>query len=221
MADTVRTWCVERFSTYILIAGIGLGCVLRFVWLGAQSLWVDELLTVKNAHIGEPGIFSHIAHNLQGPAVSLFTHYWGALGTGEVMLRLPFAVVGALTVPAIYALAREFDDKWTSLHTAFLLALSPVHIWYSQEVRGYAPVVLFSVLATYFLIKWVREKRVSSLALYAICLFGGLVANLSMAFIAMAHYHLKQEKERASWLHSNTIISIEHHWETCQIPWGS
>lgn len=187
MAATARTRGVERLSTYILIAGIVSGAVLRFVALGAQSLWVDELLTIKNAHIGEPGIFSYIAHNLQGPAASLLVHYLGALGKSEILLRLPFAVAGALGLPAIYILAREFNGRWSSLHTTLLLALSPIHIWYSQEVRGYAFVVLFSVLATYFLIRWTRERRATSLALYAACLFAGLVMNLSMAFVGMAH----------------------------------
>ena len=187
MAVKARTRGAERLSAYILIAGIVLGAVLRFVALGAQSLWVDELLTIKNAHIGEPGVFSHIVHNLQGPAASLLVHYVGALGKSEILLRLPFAVAGALCIPAIYLVARQFNERWSSLHTTFLLALSPIYIWYSQEVRGYVFVVLFSVLATYFLIRWTRERRTLSLALYGACLFAGLVMNLSMAFVGMAH----------------------------------
>jgi mannosyltransferase len=187
LAEAARTGSAERYLSYILLVGIGLGLVLRFLALGAQSLWVDELLTISNAHIGEPGILSYIAHNLQGPAVSLLAHYWAVLGTSETALRLPFAVAGALTIPAIYLLARDLTDRWTSLHTAFLLALSPIHLWYSQEIRGYAFVVLFSVLSTHFLMVYIRERRASALALYGACLFAGLVSNLSMAFVAVAH----------------------------------
>jgi mannosyltransferase len=187
LRKTVRTRSAERFLSYILVAGIGLGIVLRFVYLGGQSLWVDELLTIKNAHIGEPGILSWVAHNLQGPAVSLLVHFWARLGMNEVMLRLPFAAAGAFTVPAVYVLAREFTDPWTSVHTAFLAALSPILIWYSQEVRGYAFVILFAALSTYFLAKWVRGRRPSSIALYSVCLFAGLVSNLSMAFMVPVH----------------------------------
>lgn len=198
MVSTARTRSVGRSLSYILIVGIGLGFVLRFVALGAHSLWVDELLTIKNAHIGEPGIFSYIAHNLQGPAVSLLTHYWGGLSTAEAVLRLPFAVAGALAIPAIYMLARALTDSWTALYTAFLLALSPIHIWYSQEVRGYAFVILFSVLATYFFVTWLKGGRPSRLALYALCLFAGLVSNLSMAFLALAHFiYLLVRRKRA------------------------
>ena len=169
MLETARTRSAERVLAYILVAGIGLGFVLRFIALGAQSLWVDELLTIKNAHIGEPGIFSYILHNLQGPAVSLLTHYWASAGTSEAWLRLPFALAGAATIPAVYLLARRLTDSWTSLHTAFLLALSPIHIWYSQEVRGYGLVVLFSVLSTYLLVKWLKSGRGHLIALYGLC----------------------------------------------------
>ncbi len=188
MAKSTRAWSVEASLSYILVAGIALGFLLRFVALGAHSLWVDELLTIKNAHIGEPGVFSYITHNLQGPAVSLLTHFWAGLGTSEAMLRLPFAVAGALTVPALYLLARDLTGSWTALHTTFLMALSPIHIWYSQEVRGYAFVVLFSVLATYALVRWLKAGRGRTLALYGVCVFGGLVSNLSMAFLVVAHF---------------------------------
>jgi len=187
LADEARTKSAERYLRYALFAGIGLGAVLRFVSLAGKSLWVDELLTIVNAHLGEPGIFSYVLHNLQGPAVSLFIHFWARLGTTETLLRLPFAVVGVLAIPAMYALAREMSDGWTSLHTAFLLALSPVHIWYSQEVRGYAFVVLFSILSTCFFFKWVRKGNRSDIALYAVSVFAGLVSNLSMAFVVGAH----------------------------------
>lgn len=186
------TQAAERLRTagymgYVLVAGIAVGAVLRFVNLGGQSLWVDELLTIKNAHVGEPGILSWIVHNLQGPAVSLMTHYMAKLSLSEVVLRLPFAIAGVITIPAVYLLSRELSDSWTALHTAFLAALSPVLIWYSQEVRGYAFVILFSVLATYYLIRYARLEEPRHLVVYAVFLFAGLVSNLTMALLGAVH----------------------------------
>ena len=177
-----------RYLTYLMMAGIGAGMVLRFVNLGGQSLWVDELITIKNSHVGEPGILTWVLHNLQGPMVSLLTHYVAELSLSEVALRLPSAVAGVLTVPAMYFLCRELMDRWTSVHTVFLLALSPIHIWYSQELRGYAFVILFSVLSTYFLIRWTKRRTPRDVIFYAVFLFAGLVSNLSMAFLAAVHF---------------------------------
>ena len=213
MEQSAKTRGAERSLYYVLMAGIILGFTLRFVGLGVHSLWVDELLTLKNAHIGEPGILSWVKQNLQGPAISLMMHYWAGLGTTEVVLRLPFAVAGALTIPATYLLVRELAGRWTGLSTAFLLALSPIHIWYSQEIRGYAFVMLFSVLATYFFVEWRKEGSPRSLALYALMVFGGLLCNLSMAFLALVHFlylllRRRRPREIAWWLAAMCVVLI-------------
>ena len=179
---------VESYLKLCLIAAIAFGVVLRFVHLGKQSLWVDEMLTILNGHIGSPISISDVFRNLQGPMVSLMVHFWGALGTGDAFLRIPFAVTGAVTVFAIYALARNLTGSWAALHTAFFASLSPVLIWYSQEVRGYAFVVLFAVLMTYSLTRWIEKPAGRNLVLYGVFLFAALVSNLSAVFVAAAHF---------------------------------
>jgi mannosyltransferase len=172
---------------YLLLAGVAIGLALRFVRLGGQSLWVDEIITLKNAHIGEGGVASGFFSTLQGPLVGLIVHFWGLLGSGDGFLRLPFAFAGALTVIAIYLLARSLCESWTTLHTVFVTSLSPILIWYSQEIRGYAFVVLFSILASYFFIQWLARPTTRNGFYYGLFLFAGLVSNLSAVFIAAAH----------------------------------
>lgn len=170
-----------------LVAAVGAGIALRFVRLGGQSLWVDEAITLKNSYIGEGGIVSHFFNTLQGPLVSLLMHFWGSLSTNDAFMRIPFAVAGALSVAALYLLARSVYDSWASLHTVFLAALSPILIWYSQEIRGYSFVVLFAILATYFFIQWLSRPTPRNGLFYGIFLFAGLVSNLSAGFVAASH----------------------------------
>lgn len=184
IAGTRRSEAPLRF---FLVAAIGAGIALRFVCLGGQSLWVDEAITLENSHIGEGGILSSFFHTLQGPLVSLLMHFWGAISTNDAFLRIPFAVAGALSVGALYLLARAVYDSWASLNTAFLAALSPILIWYSQEVRGYSFVVLFAILATYFFIQWLARPTPRNGLFYGIFLFAGLVSNLSAGFVAVSH----------------------------------
>jgi 4-amino-4-deoxy-L-arabinose transferase-like glycosyltransferase len=172
---------------YLLLVGVAAGLVLRFFRLGSQSLWVDEIITLKNSHIGAPGILSSFFSTLQGPLVSLVVHFWAALSTADAFLRIPFAVAGALTVGAIYLLARALMDQWTARHTAFVVSLSPVLVWYSQEIRGYSFVVLFSVLMTYFFVQWLARPTSRNASFYGLMVFAGLVSNLSAAFVAASH----------------------------------
>jgi mannosyltransferase len=171
---------------YFLLVGIAAGLVLRFVRLGGQSLWVDEIITLKNSHLGG-GMLSSFFTTLQGPLVSLVMHFWGALSTGDAFLRIPFAVAGALTVAAAYLLAKSLCDAWTARHTLFVVSLSPMLIWYSQEIRGYSFVVLFSVLMTYFFVQWLARPTSRNAFFYGLMIFAGLISNLSAAFVALSH----------------------------------
>ena len=50
-------------------------------------------------------------------------------------------------IPALYQLGRELYDRRTGLIAAAFGAVSPLLVWYSQEVRMYAFVTLFGLLA--------------------------------------------------------------------------
>ncbi|MFH1313603.1 MAG: glycosyltransferase family 39 protein [Candidatus Eisenbacteria bacterium] len=179
---------VEAPLKVFLAASVVIGVVLRYVHLGGQSLWVDEMLTIVNSHIGTAMSASDVFRNLQGPLISLMMHVWGAIGSGEAFLRLPFALAGGLTVVAVFYLARYLTGTWAALHTTFFVAISPMLLWYSQEVRGYVFVVLFGVLMTYFLVRWMARPSARDIVLYGVFLFAALVSNLSAAFIAFAHF---------------------------------
>jgi mannosyltransferase len=179
---------VEAPLRLFIVAAIAVGVVLRYVHLGRQSLWVDEMLTIMNSHIGSPMSATDVARNLQGPLVSLMMHGWGSMGSGEAFLRLPFAVAGTLTVVSVFFLARYLMGTWGSLHTTFFVSISPILIWYSQEIRGYAFVILFTVLMTYFLVRWLARPTARDLILYGVFLLAALLSNLSAAFVAVAHF---------------------------------
>jgi mannosyltransferase len=171
-----------------LLSAIAVGLALRFVSLGGQSLWVDEMLTLSNAHIGRSLKASDIFGNLQGPAVSLLMHGWASVSSSEAYLRIPFAAAGAITVIAGFFMARLAAGFWTALNTAFFLALSPVLLWYSQEIRGYVFVLLFTVLMTHFLLRWANRREGRNLIWYGVFAFAALVSNLSAVFILAAHF---------------------------------
>ena len=70
------------------------------------------------------------------------------LGTDEVGMRLLPAVCGILTVPAAYAAAAIAASRRVGLATAALVAVNPFLVWYSQEARAYAPMILFLAVST-------------------------------------------------------------------------
>lgn len=179
---------IRRSLKSILIIGSGLGIILRFVALGRQSLWVDEMLTLINAHISSRFEYVHFFRNLQGPAISAMMHPWGRISMDEAFLRLPFAVIGSLAVLAFYKLSRLLQASREALHSTFLFSLSPILIWYSQEIRGYIAAVALTILMTHFLLIWSRHPRRKTLLLYGVCTLGALLSNLTASFVVAAHF---------------------------------
>ncbi len=95
-------------------------------------------------------------------------------GVSTWSLRLPVALLGSLTILAIYFLVEElFADKKISLATALLLALSFFHIAGSRNV--YEPVagLLFSILSLTFFLK--SRKNLLYILPTAICVIAGLL----------------------------------------------
>jgi len=65
-------------------------------------------------------------------------------------VRLPFAIAGALCVPAIYLLGRDLAGLRVGLVAALLFALSPFAVFHSQDAHPYAPLLLFTTLQVLF-----------------------------------------------------------------------
>ena len=187
MRYIIGTTSRRSLLTAFLLIAVCAGLAVRFLDLGGKSFWTDEMLTIDNALIGEAMPRAHLFGMLQGPLMSLLVRLLGAVSMAEGFLRLPFALAGCLTVLAMYILTRFLKGPWVALNTAFFISLSPMLVWYSQEVRGYVFVVLFTVLMTYYLVRWVETPRTRYLFYYGLCLFAGLLSNLAAAFVVMVH----------------------------------
>ena len=126
------------------------GAMLRLYRIGSNSLWVDEFATLK---IVRPP-FAEIARAAAEVSFCPPLHFWlvhgvvALLGVSETSLRLVSAVAGALTIPVAWLLIRELTrSRSIALLGAALLAVNPLHIWYSQEARAYALLVLMGTAA--------------------------------------------------------------------------
>lgn len=125
-----------------------LATVLRLFRLGYQSLWFDEAFSWAVSLVSlKLSLQALLADGGNLPFYYLLLRAWLNLGQGEIMLRFPSAAFGILSVPLIYQVARLAFDQRVALLSASFLALSPFHIWYSQEARMYS-LVMFSALGS-------------------------------------------------------------------------
>ncbi len=167
-----------------------LALALRLFRLGHQSLWVDELftLTVATPKPGYP-IYQLLAYNVHGPLHTFVVYLMRLAGENEAWLRLPSALAGAATPALLHAWARRRLDESVARVSAVVLALHPLHVWYSQELRNYAFLVALGVGAMVAFDRLcdaaARGERFRPLR-YAATLAGALLSNFSAAFLAAA-----------------------------------
>jgi hypothetical protein len=97
------------------------------------------------------------------------------LGTSFVALKTASLLPAILTVAALYPLARLMFGIPTAFAATFLLAVSRWHITMSRWGWNEVAPLLFMILALYFVLRAVRDRRASDYAL------GGL-------FLGLGHY---------------------------------
>ncbi|MGD9148398.1 MAG: glycosyltransferase family 39 protein, partial [Anaerolineae bacterium] len=128
---------------------------LRLVRLSFQPLWWDEGWSLFFATIDPGSMLERTAVDIHPPLYYLLLNLWLKLcGTSAGSARLLSVFLGTATVPLLYAMGRRMLGPRSGLAAAFLLAISPLHIYYSQEVRMYVLVTLLGLAATYFARQW-------------------------------------------------------------------
>ena len=145
----------------LLLVTILLALGLRLYRLDSQSLWYDEGFSVHLASMDIDEITTRTAADIQPPLYYYLLRGWIQLfGDTEWALRALSVLFGVLTVPLIYAVAhRLFRSRLAGLLAALLVAVSPLHVWYGQEVRMYTLLTFLCLLSSYFLLLAISAKR--------------------------------------------------------------
>ncbi|MBA3736245.1 MAG: glycosyltransferase family 39 protein [Actinobacteria bacterium] len=169
----------------VLTAGAAL---LRFLTLRTQSYWYDEAITVELVRRPFHAMLGALPHSESTPPLYyVLAWIWSRmLGTGETGLRSLSAVLGTLTVPATYAAAQALVSRRSALFAAALVAVSPFLVWYSQEARAYALLVLLGALSLVPLRRAVRPGAGPPLAAWAIVASLALTTHYFALFLVLA-----------------------------------
>ncbi len=157
---------------------------LRLYRLGAQSLWYDEGVSVYLARMSLPQLTAWTANDIQPPLYYYLLHFWlllfGRSGS-EFVVRFPSLLFGVLTVPLMYRMGQHLFGTAAGLLAAFLAAISPLYLWYSQETRMYTMLTFLCLLSSYLLLRVLEERRAPLCPLWP----AFAVANVAAAY---THY---------------------------------
>lgn len=155
---------------WIVVATV-VGAALRLWGLGEWSFWVDEGHTWRDATMpltGETGFLAtdRVLYGVPFLMLRLLLGL-GVTGYDEASVRLPFAIVGIVTVPVVAVCGRRLIGPWPAVVAALLFAANPWHIFWSQNARGYVLALLMSVVAIHRASCWLESRRARDLVLLA------------------------------------------------------
>ena len=175
---TLENWWRRNTENWIKIALLlilVLAAFLRFYRLDAQSLWADEGNSVSLAGRSLDLITAGAAHDIHPPLYYYLLHFWmRVFGSSEFAVRALSALLGTGLVYLTYLLGRHLSRPpsvppkvgeaashscWLGLIAAFLSAISPFQVYYSQETRMYILLAALSALSIYSFIKFLETEE--------------------------------------------------------------
>ncbi len=147
-----------RYRTLILIAAVGF--VLR-VWLSTtQDAWIDEAFSLQfMARLPLRQIWDAAqTQDSHPPLYYVALHLWLRLvGFGVFQARLLSVLAGTACILVLYDVADLLLDRTTAHVAAALLAISPVSVWYSDEIRMFMLADFFGLAALCAVIRATRS----------------------------------------------------------------
>ena len=149
----------ENWIKIALLLILVLAAFLRFYRLDAQSLWADEGNSVSLSGRSLDLITAGAAHDIHPPLYYYLLHFWmRVFGNSEFAVRSLSALLGTGLVYLTYLLGRQLSNYWLGLVAAFLSAISPFQVYYSQEARMYILLAALSALSVYSFIRFLEAE---------------------------------------------------------------
>lgn len=154
-----------------------IGFVLRFIGLDKDGgLWNDEYISWFIA--SAPTFKSFINGILSQCHMPIYYIYLKLVmlfgGNNDLVLRFSSIIPAVVSIPIMYMVGKE-KTKLTGIMCALFTALSSFLIYYSQEVRFYTLLFLFSALSLYFTIRMLKKPNKKNL-------IGLIVSNFLIIF---------------------------------------
>ena len=174
--DRSSLWRWLYFLVLLLV--FAAGAYLRFDGLGEPALWHDEIHHVNKVRLLQQMPLNkwlwRIPSDVENGQIYYLTQILSlSLAEGETGVRLMPAIFGLLTLPLMAFAGHILGGRLLSVVASLLLAISPLHVYYSREGRPYALLMLIAVALLVTLL--LRGSRTGVVLAYGICIVGALV----------------------------------------------
>jgi uncharacterized membrane protein len=132
----------------------------------------------------------------------------------DFAVRLPSFVFGTLNIPILFIFASKLFGNRVGIISSLLLAMSPLHIWYSQDARMYALMWMLELLSLIFFLKSIERPSLENYFFYTIATTCALYTHqysvfiLLMQWIFLLLYRNKFDISLTRWIVLSFIIIL-------------
>lgn len=134
-----------RIEQFVLVVLIGVGLAARF-YHASYDFDGDEIFSVELASRRFTEVITRsLADRPHPPLHNILLHFWiQVFGASEMAVRSMGVLCSGLFLLVAHQLLRRFVASWMALGLLGILALSPLFVYYGQQVRPYTLVALFA-----------------------------------------------------------------------------
>ncbi len=135
-------------SALLLGAILLVGLCLRAAGLDHQSFWIDEIASLQLAEDEFLAGLHQIRGDVHPPGYFTLLHWWiRGVGSSESAVRWLSVIPSLLTVAALFRFGRLLYGQRIGMMAAAIAAGSLIQIYYAQEARSYAWLMLLATLS--------------------------------------------------------------------------
>lgn len=147
-----------------------IGLMLRLPLI-SNGIWTDEAISLSTIPVNllKNPLFINV--EVHPPLYFYYLKVWALMGTGLEWLRLSSIILGVVSIVICYELGVYIKGRRLGLILGTLVVVSPLHVYYSHELRPYALILVLTPLLIFFWLKVLRNDNPTKLALVsALCL---------------------------------------------------
>lgn len=167
------------------------GLALRSLRLNWQPLWWDEGYSIYFATESWARMLGLTARDIHPPLYYALLSLWtGPIGAPTpVQARLLSVLIGVAALPVMAWLARTYfpGQKRVARLAVLFLLISPLHLFYSQEIRMYGLAMIFGMAATGQFWRVLQRPTRAAGSWYVVWALAALYTLYYTAILLLAH----------------------------------
>lgn len=153
----------------LIFIPFAIALVLRIIFIEQKNLWFDEIYSWHISQSNAKTIIEIAAGDIHPPFYYIVLKFWTVLFSDSVFsLRMLSVTVSLAGMVFIYLICRKIFNTDLEIFFALLLyAVSPLNIYYSQEVRMFNLNLFLCLGSVFFFISYLNRPNVRNGLLYS------------------------------------------------------